>query len=82
LGCALCGVTDDPNYAAYGGRWQRFERSHGRVGSRFAEAGADTLQEASEVEVVPEGEPGPPQPGDDEITGDREHPTKLATFIE
>ena len=40
MGCAICQGPDDYSYPAYGGRWQRMDRQHGRVGSRFTpEAG-------------------------------------------
>jgi hypothetical protein len=39
-GCSICQGPDDYGYATYGGRWQRMDRQHGRVGSRFTpEAG-------------------------------------------
>ena len=38
-GCALCANPGDDEYSAYGGRWQRHDRSAGRVGSVFAPAG-------------------------------------------
>ena len=34
LGCAMCCSPDDPNYGAYGGRWQRHDMSYGRVSSK------------------------------------------------
>ena len=64
LGCAMCCSPDDWNYGAYGGRWQRHDRSHGRVSSAFAEAGYDSLGDAIEAEVIPEPER---LPGDDYI---------------
>ena len=44
LGCAMCCSPDDPNYGAYGGRWQRHDQAYGRVGSAFDEAGFDALE--------------------------------------
>lgn len=39
-GCSICSNCDLDAYSAYGGRWQRTERSEGRVGSLFHPAGA------------------------------------------
>jgi hypothetical protein len=39
-GCTICDNCDDQAYSGYGGRWQRTDRSHGRVGSIFTPAGA------------------------------------------
>ena len=72
LGCAMCCGTDDYNYGAYGGRWERHDMSHGRVGSLFADAGMDTLIE-DEVDE--------PIPGDDGIASTDASETELATFI-
>ena len=41
-GCTLCTSCDDDTYAAYGGKWQRADRTYGRVGSAFTETGFDT----------------------------------------
>ena len=41
-GCAMCTSCEDDTYAAYGGKWQRADMTHGRVGSAFTEAGFDT----------------------------------------
>ena len=39
-GCAMCGNCDDYSYSAHGGRWERLDPCHGRVGSAFTpEAG-------------------------------------------
>ena len=65
LGCAMCCSPDDYNYGTYGGRWQRHDLSHGRVGSAFAEAGYDTVGEV--IEAGPTTEPEPLPPGDDRI---------------
>ena len=51
MGCALCANVDDCNYAAHGGRWQRTDMSHGRVGSRFAPAG-QIVEPAAEEEYL------------------------------
>ncbi len=34
-GCAMCCTPYDDDYAAFGGRWQRTDMRHGRVGSAF-----------------------------------------------
>lgn len=39
-GCSMCSNCDLEAYSAYGGRWQRTDRSQGRVGSVFHPAGA------------------------------------------
>ncbi|HUE73634.1 MAG TPA: hypothetical protein VMP01_22340 [Pirellulaceae bacterium] len=57
-GCAMCCSPYDEAYGYTGGRWQRTDLCHGRVGSAFAPAGA-------EGEVIVEGEPAelpPPAP--------------------
>ena len=81
-GCAMCCGTDDYNYGAYGGRWQRHDLAHGRVGSLFAPAGYDTLgtgdplsaagEEDADIEQddAPRRAPGDddlPAPGDDDL---------------
>lgn len=66
LGCAVCCGPDDPNYAAYGGRWQRHDLSYGRVGSAFAEAGYDALAPG---DMLPEDDvPAEPEAGDDRLS--------------
>ena len=53
-GCAVCASVDDYNYAAHGGRWQRDDPSHGRVGSLFTPVGHDVQGgEAEEVLINP-----------------------------
>lgn len=56
-GCAMCCAPDDPNYAAYGGRWERHDPQYGRVGSAFTPAGSPI--DAGEVIGQPyvEGQP-------------------------
>ncbi len=39
-GCAICCTPYDYAYPAYGGRWQRADMYHGRVGSAFEPAEA------------------------------------------
>lgn len=39
-GCRICGSCEDADYPAYGGVWQRTNRTTGRVGSVFDPAGA------------------------------------------
>jgi hypothetical protein len=46
-GCAMCPSPYDYDYAAQGGRWERHDPVHGRVGSAFEPSGA----------MVVEGEP-------------------------
>jgi hypothetical protein len=38
-GCTLCQSPEDDTYAAYGGRWPRYDRQQGRVGSPLSETG-------------------------------------------
>ncbi len=64
LGCTVCCSPDDFNYAAYGGRWQRHDRSGGRVSSVFAEAGYDSLGDVVPAESMEEHLA---LPGDDNI---------------
>jgi hypothetical protein len=53
----MCANPFDCDYAAYGGRIERLDRTHGRVGSAFTpEVGTDTryAPESTEVEWLPE----------------------------
>ena len=38
-GCSICCTPWDYAYPAYGGKWERTDRFHGRVGSAFEPAG-------------------------------------------
>lgn len=38
-GCSICCTPFDDAYPAYGGKWERTNRFHGRVGSAFDPAG-------------------------------------------
>ena len=49
-GCRLCCDLEDQAYSAYGGKWQRTDRDHGRVGSLFEPAGGVT-SDLSEREI-------------------------------
>lgn len=40
VGCAMCCAPYDDAYPAYGGRWQRDDMNHGRVGSAFTSVGS------------------------------------------
>jgi hypothetical protein len=89
LGCALCCGTDDYNYAAYGGRWERHDMTHGRVGSVFAEAGVKTVIEdwsdepSDESTQEPSDEPSDERrPGDDGITAAETGHAELATYLQ
>jgi hypothetical protein len=57
-GCSICASPYDQDYGFYGGSWQRFNASQGRVGSRFNNAGGPV--NASEPEVIQT--PGTPTP--------------------
>ena len=39
VACTLCSDCDDYSYGAFGGRWERTDLTHGRVGSAFSPAG-------------------------------------------
>jgi hypothetical protein len=59
VGCTLCPSPYDCDYGFYGGTWERHDRAHGRVGSRFNNAGSSTIV-PEEVQT-----PGEPTPIDD-----------------
>jgi hypothetical protein len=44
-GCAICCTPYDYAYPAYGGKWQRADMYHGRVGSAFEPAEAAPYDE-------------------------------------
>lgn len=53
-GCAICCSPYDYAYPAYGGKWQRQQMNHGRVGSVLAPAGDFVAApEGMPAEVVP-----------------------------
>ena len=58
-GCAMCCSPYDEAYGFTGGRWQRTDLCHGRVGSAFAPAGVagETIIEDVPAELTP---PAPP----------------------
>ena len=58
-GCAMCCGVDDYTYGTYGGKWERTDRTHGRVGSAFSDGQAVmmTTQENALPEQLPA--PGP-----------------------
>jgi hypothetical protein len=58
-GCAMCNSEHDYTYGAYGGRWQRDDPVHGRVGSAFSPLGAMVVNEAV---AAPEAEPADTSP--------------------
>ena len=51
-GCSMCCGPMDYAYPTYGGKWERADRFHGRVGSVFYDASAGQVTD----EVVMEGE--------------------------
>lgn len=74
-GCSMCQQCELDTYSASGGRWQRTDRDHGRVGSLFAPAGALVPYDASaDPHAVPADErsaaPGLRPPGSGEAPGD------------
>lgn len=57
-GCAMCCGTYDYAYAGHGGKWQRSDLFHGRIGSPFSDPNArvaegqlETLDD-SDLEVI------------------------------
>ena len=60
-GCRICADCDLDSYTAYGGRWHRTDRNHGRVGSVFAPAGAQVPYDESVV-YSEAASPAEPQP--------------------
>ena len=92
-GCTMCGQCDLDSYGAYGGRWHRTDRDHGRVGSLFIPAGAqvpyeDNLpgdgdqqmgnqQEGGGVDEDMSSPPSQPTPLDDETAPDAATETAL-----
>lgn len=61
-GCAMCCSPFDNAYGYTGGRWQRDDLCHGRVGSAFAPAGGPTgyVSSESSAEPIPAELPPPP----------------------
>lgn len=51
-GCAMCCSPFDYSYPTFGGKWQRTDREHGRVGSVFTPHAGVKVEEG----VVGEGE--------------------------
>ena len=62
-GCAMCCSPYDEAYGFTGGRWQRTNLCHGRVGSAFAPAGAvgETIVEEVPAELPPPVPPSEPE---------------------
>lgn len=71
MGCAICSSDLDKEYSAFGGAWERHDRTSGRVGSLFAPAGervafgdSKTLDQGptdAPPEEPEEGMEGPPE---------------------
>jgi hypothetical protein len=57
-GCTLCASPYDCDYGLFGGSWERHEPSHGRVGSKFHNAGSPVYPQSEEAIRTP-GEPTP-----------------------
>lgn len=49
-GCAMCCSPFDYSYPTYGGKWQRVDREHGRVGSAFTPHAGVKVKEGKPVE--------------------------------
>lgn len=66
-GCTLCQSVFDHTYGAYGGRWQREDMCHGRVGSIIDPAPHSVITDDAEMEpaiappIAPD-EPDEPTP--------------------
>ena len=56
-GCSICGSPEDYTYPVFGGRWQRTDRVHGRVGSAFAPAGERVSDVIIDAQPTPAQEP-------------------------
>lgn len=75
-GCSMCQPCELETYSAYGGRWQRTDRDHGRVGSLFAPAGAQRPYEApiamdAADDSLPPSEPEDEESTDEDLPSDR-----------
>lgn len=55
VGCSSCCTPWDDAYPTYGGKWERVDRFHGRVGSAFNDASGQ-LGTVDEVVYTEEGE--------------------------
>jgi hypothetical protein len=76
-GCSVCYTPFDYAYPTYGGKWQRTDRFHGRVGSAFEPAGPFPVEEApptEEVEGKLEPTPAPKMEMDEAIPDPPEKP--------
>ncbi len=51
-GCAICCGTYDYAYPSYGGKWDRGDRFHGRVGSNLSGAGVGYPNQYVDGEVI------------------------------
>lgn len=49
VGCSICCTPYDYAYPAYGGKWERTDRFHGRVGSAFEPAGPIPASDANDI---------------------------------
>ncbi len=62
-GCTMCQSSLDDDYSAFGGRWQRTDRTYGRVGSKFSDVGyrmtdeGETPTSSTEEDLYPESTP-------------------------
>ena len=59
-GCSICCTPFDYAYPAYGGKWERTDRFHGRVGSAFDPAGPIPAEDGDAIQ-----EPTPAVPMDE-----------------
>ena len=67
-GCAMCSSCDDYSYGAFGGRWQRDDYVHGRVGSVFEPAGSFVVTDQAVSDEPVADEPAADEPTVAEMT--------------
>ena len=93
-GCSICCTPFDDAYPAYGGKWERTDRFHGRVGSAFHSAGGPGMvieegdgREYEELDAPTPAVPMPPnaepemmEPATPESTDPLPEPTEPETL--
>lgn len=73
VGCSICCTPHYDMFPAYGGAWERTNRTHGRVGSVFEPAGARMVAAPQDYEDVEET---PPAATETEGTDEKPDPTE------
>jgi hypothetical protein len=83
IGCAMCDSSQDPTYAAHGGKWQRADPCCGRVGSLFAPAGVHVAEgppdAAVDESVVA---PGESESAEQQLPAPQEPPAPLEPSVD